>query len=348
MNIGRRSFLGGLGAGAASFALARDVVAGEKPADVVRFCLFADLHYLPGEFPNDSFAFLDAIIERARTAKVDFIIHLGDLVHRSLDPRARAFVARYNACGLPAYHTIGNHENDGGTERDTLRLYGLPRGYYSFDVKGFRFIVCDCNYIRRRDGRVEHYSQANYFGVGEGDVTGWMPEEQIAWLARTIDEAPGACVVCSHQSFERERGGVPNWRAVRKVFDDANRAHPGRVRLVMNGHYHTDNLRILNGIAYYDVNSANYQWYNDKHSCYPAAYTKAHTMASHTLAWDRPLSAIVTLGSDGRIRVEGSRADWLFGVTPEKAKLSPGDDLGRPVAPVMQDINLHLMRSDEC
>ena len=31
-------------------------------------------------------------------------------------------------------------------------------------------------------------------------------EEQIAWLVETIELAKGPCVICSHQSFDRERG----------------------------------------------------------------------------------------------------------------------------------------------
>ena len=45
----------------------------------MRFCLFADLHYWPGVFPNDSTDFLDRILARARAADVDFVLHLGGI-----------------------------------------------------------------------------------------------------------------------------------------------------------------------------------------------------------------------------------------------------------------------------
>ena len=62
----------------------------------------------------------------------------------------------------------------------------------------------------------------------------------------------------------------------------------------------------------------------------------------HCLAWGEPLSAIVTLSADGRVRIEGSRARWLFGVSPEKAGLPSCEETGvrRLTAPVIQSADL--------
>jgi len=339
----RRDVLGltaALGATGLAGCLTDGTAAGARGGETVKFCLFADLHYWPGVFPNDSTDFLDRIRARARAADVDFVIHLGDIVHNATHDAERAFLARYRDCGLETHHVIGNHDNDGCTCDETLAAFGLTCGHYFFDVKGWRFVVCDPNYIRRPDGRLEHYSHGNNYGLKDGSQLSYMPEAQIDWLAEVLEKADGPCVVCSHQSFERERGGVPNYRAVRDVLEAANRRHPGRVRLVMNGHEHIDNLRLLNGILYYDVNSANYQWFDNRHERYPADYVKTHRQAPNTLAWNAPLSAIVTLGPGGYVRIEGSRADWLYGVTPEQAGLPPCDGIGRPVLPVMQDAEL--------
>ena len=109
---------------------------------------------------------------------------------------------------------------------------------------------------------------------------------------------------------------VMNSRDVRAIFNEANAKKPGTVRLVMNGHLHVDHLRVLDNILYFDVNSANFQYYAKTHSKYPADFMKAHSQSPHTIAWTEPLSAIVTLSADGRIKIEGSEADWLYGVTP--------------------------------
>ena len=107
----------------------------------------------------------------------------------------------------------------------------------------------------------------------------------------------------------------------------------------MNGHDHIDNLRILEGVVYFNVNSANYQYFGRTHDKYPADYTAKHK-DKHCLAWKDPLSAIVTLTPEGGIRIEGARSEWLFGVTPEKAGLNPYDTFWRKNVPVIQSADL--------
>ena len=46
------------------------------------------------------------------------------------------------------------------------------------------------------NGEVIHYAP----GVPQG--AGYIPREQIDWLASAIAEAPGPCILCSHQSLE--------------------------------------------------------------------------------------------------------------------------------------------------
>ena len=337
----RRSFLGASALGALGLAgLAPAGAPAATGKGAVKFCLFADLHYYPGVFPNDTPEFLEKILRRAEAADVDFVIHLGDLVH--IPKKLKSFVDRYNDFHIRTYHTIGNHEDDGNAHEETLEAYRLASGHYFFDVNGFRFVVCDPNYIRFADGTVRHYSNANYTKREKGSVIAWMPQEQIDWLQDTLEGSPHPCVICSHQSFERERNGVPNYRAVRDVINGVNARHPGRVRFVLNGHEHIDNLRVLDNVLYFDFNSANFQYYGKTHDKYPADYMKAHTQAPHTIAWTEPLSAIVTLTAEGGIRIEGSRADWLFGVTPVQAGYTPfeWDGTGRTTRPVVQSASL--------
>ena len=102
---------------------------------------------------------------------------------------------------------------------------------------------------------------------------------------------------------------------------------------------HMDYLRILDNILYWDVNSANYQYYAVKHSKYPAEYLKNHIAATNNLGWKEPLSAILSLWPDGRIKIDGSKSDWLFGVTPKMAGYSEYHD-GRRCHPVIQSADI--------
>ena len=63
---------------------------------------------------------------------------------------------------------------------------------------------------------------------------------------------------------------------------------------------------------------------------------------SETLGWKDPLSAILTLHPNGRIKIEGSRSDWLFGVTPQMAGFPEYDKSDRLIAPVIRDADITL------
>ena len=127
-----------------------------------------------------------------------------------------------------------------------------------------------------------------------------------------------------------------------RIFAEANAKRPGTVRLVMNGHNHNDNLRILDGIPYWDVNSANYQWFGKRHDKYPSEYVKRHPGSVHILGWTKPLSAILSLWPDGRVRIEGSEADWLFGVTAKAAGFPVCDADGRETHPKILSADFRL------
>lgn len=317
----------------------------------LKVCVFSDLHYTPGVYTNDTPEFLERILARAEAARCDMVIHVGDMVQNVAEASVRALVERYNDFRIPTYHVIGNHEQDGTTHEETLEAYRLARGYYSFDRGGFRFVVLDPNYFCNEPGTYIHHSKGNYFHRSVISTINWIPPEQLEWLKATLDDSPNPCVVLAHQSFERGPGGamVRNAADVRAVFRAANERHPGRVRLVVNGHLHVDNLRIFDNIAYWDVNSANMYYWGPRQYAYPRAYLAKHAGAPYTLGsaedtlgWKDPLSAILTLYPHGRIRIEGSSSDWLFGITPKMANFTEYDGSDRLIAPVINSADFSL------
>ena len=323
LKIGRRGFLG---AGAATLlsggvAFGANGKAGAGQSGEVKFCAFADIHYYPKVFPHDTREWLERILVRADKAKADFIIHMGDFTHT---PAAcKDYVDFYNNFHIKTYHTIGNHDDDGNSHAETLAAYRLDRGHYFFDHGGFRFIVTDTNHCFA-DGKFMHYSSSNYYAIYKklgGSSISRVTPEQLEWLKATIESSPYPCIVTSHASYEREDGS-PDRAAVRKIFDDANAKHPGKVRLVINGHHHCDHVRILDNIVYLDLNSASYDWVN-KHTAYPEADEKRWRHARHVIAWNDPVSAIITIGQNGHLKVEGQKSTFYLGITPEMAGLPP-------------------------
>lgn len=335
MEISRRGFMSMAGAALAAEAVGVPVPKTGDAASVT-FLAFADIHYCPGVFPHDTPEWLERALARASARKVDFVIHAGDFTH---NPAKDAdYVKLYNDFAIPTYHTLGNHDTEGCTLAETLAAYRLTRGHYHFDRNGFRFVVLDTNYFRDDGGRFVHFEGGNYRKVPSS--RSWTcSEEEYAWAEEALKTSPFPCVVFMHQSCERERGGMPDWRRMRDLFCWVNRKHGNKVRLVVNGHHHTDGLRFIDGIPYLDLNSANYKYYAESHRLYPAEYRKAHTGAGHVIAWEDPINAVITLDAAGRLTIEGQESSFFMGISPEKAGFPPRD---RPITPCIQSVDLRL------
>ena len=101
----------------------------------------------------------------------------------------------------------------------------------------------------------------------------------------------------------------------------------------------------MDNIVYFDLNSASYDWIDKAHSAYPADYAKRWKLVNHTMMWDDPISAVITMSQDGRIRVEGQKSRFHLGITPAMAKCPDADRSGRPTTPDIQSFDLQLRYS---
>jgi len=339
------AFAGGCVAGGSRFTATEKTGARScVPPGPLKVCVFADLHYRPGAWTNtENTSFLEKILARAERERCDMVIHCGDLMHGVRSAEQKALLKLYNDFKIPGYHILGNHDQDENPYRETCDAYRMPDGHYSFDKSGFRFVIADPNYFCNEPGKFIHHDCANYFKRAKGSTINWIPPEQLEWMRSVIVGSPYPCVVLSHQSFERGNGRpVMNKNEVQAIFNEANAKKPGTVRLVMNGHLHTDHLRILDNILYWDVNSANYHYYKKVHDKYPAEYLKTHRRAGNNIGWKEPLSAILTLWPNGRIKIDGAKSDYLFGVSPKDAGYLVCDEDGRETLPLIQSADMTL------
>lgn len=336
----RRNFIkGSLFAGVTSVSSVWGEDSGSAKSGHVKFSVFADIHHYPGVFRSQTPEHLIQIQKRAVQEHCDFIIHVGDFTH---NPSAvMDFVDLYNNFKIPSYHVLGNHDQDGCGWQDTLKAYRMKEGHYFFDKNGFRFIILDPNYILQ-NGTYTHYSKGNYYKAPSQSHP-IIPPDQLKWLKETVLESNGPCIMFSHQSYERETGGILNWREIRKVIDEANLQYPGRVRLCINGHYHRDFLRILNNVVYFDLNSASYDWVEKPHNLYPEDLCKKIKLLNHTVAYEDPIHAVITLDLDGSMKIDGMESRMFMDVTREKAKLPLTDSSGRPVVPKVQSANFKFL-----
>ena len=350
MKTCRRDFFKGMTIVAATAgvpSLARAGAATTHAGGSVRFCAFADLHYYPGVLPNsENLSFLDGVLARAKAEKAEFIIDLGDFVHRTDRPEELAAIKRYRTCGLPNYHVLGNHDGEYTSVKEAMELFGMKKNYYFFDCKGWRFIVGDDNHFKTKDGKFVHYERWNFDKYVKANNLEWfdcIPPEQVKWLRQTIDASPYPCVFFSHGSVERG-WSVRNNEEIRAVFNEANRKSPGKVRLVINGHHHTDHVCVLDDIVYLELNSANYYYFGKQHDAYPPEMRKKAEDIRNTIAWREPLSAVISLDEEN-IRIDGSHSTYLLDITPEKAGYPPFDELRRPALPLVSTFEYKRTRT---
>lgn len=262
----------------------------------VRFGLISDIH--PDMLP-DGRDRVRAFVAAMKDAQVDFILQLGDFCWPVQSNRP--YLEAWNEYQGPAYHVLGNHDMDDGTTREqTIAFCGMPGMHYTFDAGPIRGIVLDGN---EPGGKASGYRR-------------FMAAGQLAWLKRTLDQADRPCVLFIHQPFDTDHSdSLENGAAVREVVERAEKDHPGRVVAVFCGHLHMDYERVVNGIRYFQINSAAYWWLNNaaaRRETYPPEVHQKYRYLTHVAAYRAPLWAVVTLDFDrGELVIEGRRTEWV-------------------------------------
>jgi 3',5'-cyclic AMP phosphodiesterase CpdA len=144
-------------------------------------------------------------------AELDFVIQLGDFVDKDL---ASYEVVKpiWNEIKHDKYHVIGNHDLQETADYATIfKTLGLSNGYYSFSVKGWRFIVIDTSEISlysHAKGTPE-YEEALAINnnLKERQVrnssqwAGMVGDQQLEWLSQQLgaaDKAGEKVIVFGH------------------------------------------------------------------------------------------------------------------------------------------------------
>lgn len=270
------------------------------------FLAFGDLHHYPGQFLDDKWERWDKICRRSVEENAAFIVGLGDYVH---EPAVNgAFAEHMMAAPKELFCCLGNHDTEHSPLEEVLPLYRMPHNYYFFDRSGYRFVVLDANYSLM-DGEYLHYNP----GVAR-HKPGVIPPEQLAWLEQTIFDSRTPSILLCHHSIERP-DGIRNRGEVWDVINAANAKRPHAVMLYINGHHHRDHCTVMNGVCCLDLNSAAYQYIDPPFRGYSAETLALCNGMAYTLNFSEPLSALVTLEGESRIRIRGLVGEFLFGLT---------------------------------
>ncbi len=218
----------------------------KKSPNEFSFIFMTDIHYQPERGAAKAF---EKAIEKANTLDADFVVTGGDLVYdvlRGNFNRADSLFLGYkNAIKkfkMPVYNCIGNHELFGIYKESDIDAshpdykYGmyerhLGKTYYSFDHKGWHFIVL--NTIDEKDQR--------YIGT--------INKEEMEWLKADIEsvskDTPIAMAmhipfVSSYQQIypRNPPTEVPNEVWVDNRNEVLNLLKGHNLKLVLQGHMH--------------------------------------------------------------------------------------------------------------
>jgi len=169
---------------------------------------------------------------------------------------------------MPVYNTMGNHEVYGWQRMEEgieahpefgklMYENRLGKRFYSFDHKGWHFIVLDAIYLGDR-----------------GDYIGKIDKEQIEWLATDLKKLnrDTPIAISTHYPFitsasQVVRGStvanppgmvIINSREVLALFSDYN------LRLVLQGHLHfLEDIHVQNQVHFITGGAVSGKWWNN-------------------------------------------------------------------------------------
>ncbi len=227
---------------------------GRRP---VRFGIVTDCHYADADpagtrFYRESLGKLSACIATMNTARVDFLIELGDFKDENKPPvEARTLSYLHDVEAVfrrfrgPRYHVLGNHDVDSISKQQFLACVentGIDpgRSYYSFDVRGLHCVVLDADY--QADGT--NYDRGNFDWTDAN-----IPARELDWLRSDLAASRGPVIVFIHQLLDGTGPVyVENAAEVRHVLQAS-----GRVLAVFQGHHHEGACSHIDGIHYYTL-----------------------------------------------------------------------------------------------
>jgi len=232
----------------------------EKPSRL-RFGIITDLHYADidpsgARSYRESLAKLEECVRVMNGQKADFLVELGDFKDQDkvnpAEGKTLGYLKRIEAVfekfDGPRYHVLGNHDVDSISKSQFLKIgrnSGIPpgRSYYSFGVKGVRFIVLDANF---RAGGTS-YDHGN-FAWEDANI----PVAELNWLRQELASSSKPAMIFIHHQLDGEGAYyVKNAAEVRRALEDS-----GKVLAVIQGHRHEGQLNIMNHIPFYTLKAA--------------------------------------------------------------------------------------------
>ena len=294
----RREFIVKLSAGLGCLALNLSCKGGGNSAGAGKVCfgIISDVHQ---DLQADAARRLQQFIDAANERKPDFIVQLGDLSHGDGLEKIKQIWEQFPG---KRYSVLGNHDTDHATKATVTQGLDMPANYYSYDLGGVHFVVLDLNYFLK-EGQYLDYDHGNYYQATMGVDRDMISPEELEWLRQDLAATDKPTIVFSHQGLNDTWQGnaCPNRKEVRALFREANR-NGQKVIACFCGHHHVDEYEEIEGVHYFQINSAAYFW----------AEGADHYSNGHMIEYKDALYGFVTLDLDQQeIRIEGVQSEFL-------------------------------------
>ena len=211
---------------------------------MIRFLVFSDLHY---DDIIDGDKRIEELISKAKEEQVDFIVSLGDLCFPTEENRS--VLEKLESANIPIHYAIGNHDTEKCPIEETLLFLSKDKSYGSFEYGEYKFIILDSCFWRNERGEDRHFPNKKR----ERGIYPVIPSEQTEWLKGELS-SDKKIVIFSHMSIVNEfvNRGICNKQELLDLFAGK------KVILCMNGHNHGDDLKIIENIPFYTLNSSSF------------------------------------------------------------------------------------------
>ncbi len=187
-------------------------------------------------------------VSRVNQSGAEVLLLMGDLINGISDSSSKRLLREVAAlCEVfdgPIRYMPGNHDLDYLSKAEfynALGHAGDPSRFH-FEFGGYTFICIDGNFSP--DGT--EYNCGNFEWPRS-----FVPEEELDWLRTRLAASLQPVVVVSHQRIDcSSTHSVANDADVREVISLS-----GKVAAVFQGHRHEDDLRQIDGTAYYTLSA---------------------------------------------------------------------------------------------
>jgi hypothetical protein len=256
----RRTFLWSLPMSAAALNAQTDA----EPVPLFRFGVIADCQFadIPDhEEWNRRFRLSPGKLKEAvadlNAHDLAFVVNLGDTIDKifaSFDVILPVFAT----IKAPLRHALGNHDYDvaAGERAAVLGKLGLPKGHYSWQAPGWRFVVldgCAVSVFGHEEGTPAHAEAKKILDDAQGKLQPWngaLGAPQRDWLVAELAAARAAgervLLFCHWPVFPEDKHNLWDAAEVLKIID----AHRDVVAAWMNGHNHAGNYGESGGIHF--------------------------------------------------------------------------------------------------